>query len=145
MWMGWIYIPKISYTRFYQVDWPTSISLFNQTRRDCSLLFAYWSLCITHLFLLKGEEPPFCVSCDELLSLEHILLFCSDLIDIRKNILMLIRCRCCLTRFLRMSSSTFWKWLTCFVISYKFFGKKYTFGFNFELCMNEWVVFNMVF
>ena len=27
---------------------------------------------LTHLFLLKGEEPPVCVSCDELLSLEHI-------------------------------------------------------------------------
>ena len=28
----------------------------------------------------------FCVSCDELLSLEHILLFCLDLIDIRKKV-----------------------------------------------------------
>ena len=27
------------------------------------------------LFLLKGEEAPFCVSCDDSLSLEHILLF----------------------------------------------------------------------
>ena len=32
-------------------------------------------------------------------------------------------------------------------IFYKFFDKKYIFGFNFELfeCMNESVVFNMVF
>ena len=39
----------------------------------------------TYLFFLKGEGPPFCVSCDELLSLEHILLLCSDLIDIRQK------------------------------------------------------------
>ena len=30
---------------------------------------------VTQLFLLKGEGPPFCVSYDELLSLEHMLLF----------------------------------------------------------------------
>ena len=40
---------------------------------------------VTHLFLLKGEKTPLCVSCDELLSLEHILLFCSDLIVIIKK------------------------------------------------------------
>ena len=40
-----------------------------------------------HLFLLKGEEPPFCVCCNKPLSLEHILLFCSDLIDIIKIVL----------------------------------------------------------
>ena len=32
---------------------------------------------VTHLFLLKGEEPPSRVSCDEPLSLEHTLLSCS--------------------------------------------------------------------
>ena len=38
---------------------------------------------ITHSFLLKGEEPPMCIGCDELLTIEHILLTCSDLIKIR--------------------------------------------------------------
>jgi ribonuclease HI len=40
---------------------------------------------MTHSFLLKGEEPPVCIPCDELLTIEHMLLFCSDLIDIRER------------------------------------------------------------
>ena len=40
---------------------------------------------ITHSFLLKGEEPPMCIRCDELLTIEHILLTCSDLIEIRES------------------------------------------------------------
>ena len=37
---------------------------------------------VTILFIVEGEEAPFCVTRGEPLSLEHILLFCSDLIDI---------------------------------------------------------------
>ena len=48
-------------------------------------------------FLLKGEEPPVRIGCDELLTIEHILLTCSDLIEIREP---LYRCRplgiCCI-------------------------------------------------
>ena len=40
---------------------------------------------ITHSFLLKGEQQPVCIGCDELLTIEHILLTCSDLIEIREN------------------------------------------------------------
>ena len=40
---------------------------------------------ITHSFLLKGEEPPMCIGCDKLLTVEHILLTCSDFIEIREN------------------------------------------------------------
>ena len=36
-------------------------------------------------FLLKAEEPPMCIRCDELLTVEHILLTCSDLIEIRES------------------------------------------------------------
>ena len=32
---------------------------------------------ITHSFLLKGEEPPMCIGCDEVLTTEHILLTCA--------------------------------------------------------------------
>ena len=35
---------------------------------------------ITHSFLLKGEEPPMCIGCDELLTIKRILLTCSDFI-----------------------------------------------------------------
>ena len=46
---------------------------------------------ITHSFLLKGEEPTMCIGCDELLTIQHILLTlfiyftaCSDFIEIRE-------------------------------------------------------------
>ena len=40
---------------------------------------------ITHSFLLKGEEPPVCIRCDKRLTIEHILLTCSDFIEIRES------------------------------------------------------------
>ena len=40
---------------------------------------------ITHSCLLKGEELPMCIGCDELLTIQHILLTCSDLIEIRES------------------------------------------------------------
>ena len=36
---------------------------------------------ITHSFLLKGEEPPMRIGCDELLTIKHILLTNSDFIE----------------------------------------------------------------
>ena len=38
---------------------------------------------IIYSFLLKGEEPPVCIGCDERLTIEHILLTCSDLTETR--------------------------------------------------------------
>ena len=38
---------------------------------------------IINSFLLKGEEPPMCIRCDKRLTVEHILLICSDFIEIR--------------------------------------------------------------
>ena len=38
-----------------------------------------------HSFLVKGEDPTFCILCNELLSWEHMLLLCSDLIAIRER------------------------------------------------------------
>ena len=39
----------------------------------------------THSFLSKGEEPPTCIGCDELLTIEHILLTCPYFIEIRQS------------------------------------------------------------
>ena len=39
----------------------------------------------THSFLWKGEEPPVCIGCDELLTIKRILLTCSYLIEIRQS------------------------------------------------------------
>jgi len=38
---------------------------------------------ITHSFLLKGEQLSMCIGCVERLTIEHILLNCSDFIDTR--------------------------------------------------------------
>ena len=39
----------------------------------------------THSFLMKGEEPPVCIVCDERLTIKHILLTCSDFTDTRES------------------------------------------------------------
>ena len=40
---------------------------------------------ITHSFLLKGEEPPVGIGCDKRLTIEHVLLTCSDFIELRES------------------------------------------------------------
>ena len=42
-------------------------------------------LFFTHSFLLKGEEPPVCIGCDKCLTIENILLTCSDFNEIRES------------------------------------------------------------
>ena len=37
----------------------------------------------THAHLLKGEEAPYCYACDELETLEHLLISCIDLKEVR--------------------------------------------------------------
>ena len=61
------------------------LSSDKQERRDCDSPIAQWPFFITHPFLLKGEELPMCTGCDELLTIEHILLTCSDLTEIRER------------------------------------------------------------
>ena len=67
-------------------------------RRNCDIPIAHWPFFYPHSFLLKGEEPPMCIRCDELLTIEHILLTCSHLIEIRENC-KLNHCMCYSSRF----------------------------------------------
>ena len=39
----------------------------------------------THGFILRGEDPPFCVACDCPITVKHILLECADLLDQRNT------------------------------------------------------------
>ena len=39
----------------------------------------------THSYLLKGEERPFCHACDQADTVEHILISCADLIEVRRK------------------------------------------------------------
>ena len=59
-----------------------------QTNRKEETVIARLHIChsfITHSFLFKGEELPMCIGCDEFLTIEDILLTCSDLIEIRES------------------------------------------------------------
>ena len=56
-----------------------------QFKINCSGIKIDWGSFITHSFLLKGEEPPMCIGCDKRLTIEHILLTCSDFIEIRES------------------------------------------------------------
>ena len=40
---------------------------------------------LTHSFLLKGEELPMCIGCDEHLTIEYISITCSNLIETRES------------------------------------------------------------
>ena len=40
---------------------------------------------LTLSFLLKGEEPQMCIAYDERLTIEYILLTCSDFIEISES------------------------------------------------------------
>ena len=54
-------------------------------KKEETVIYIVHFLFIAHSFLLKSEEPPVCIGCDELLTVEHILLTCSDLIEIRES------------------------------------------------------------
>lgn len=41
---------------------------------------------LTHKYLLAGEDPPFCVSCHQILTVEHIFLHCVEFDDIRDGL-----------------------------------------------------------
>ena len=57
------------------------------TRRDgtvCARLrIGHWYL--THCYLLKGEPQPFCVSCNEALTINHLLTNCAEFADSRRK------------------------------------------------------------
>ena len=40
---------------------------------------------LTHSFLSKREVPPFCVACNAIIKIKHILIECADLVEVRKE------------------------------------------------------------
>ena len=39
----------------------------------------------SHSYLLKGEDPPHCIACDEPYTVKHVLISCVDLLEIRQK------------------------------------------------------------
>ena len=61
-------------------------SLSNRDRRREQLVLCRLRLghtYITHRYLLAGEDPPLCISCQENLTVEHILIHCAEYFDVR--------------------------------------------------------------
>ena len=46
---------------------------------------SYWSHFFNSFLSLKGEEPPVCIPCDQLCSIEHLLTGCVDSIEWRRQ------------------------------------------------------------
>ena len=40
---------------------------------------------LTHCYLLKGEDQPFCISCNEALTINHLLTNCAEFADSRRK------------------------------------------------------------
>ena len=68
---------------------------------------------ITPSFLLTGQEPPMCIGCDKRLTIEHILLTCSDFIEKERAILQLNHYVCCF-RIFPLGSFNFLKEINIF-------------------------------
>ena len=63
---------------------PVNLSIILTGREETVLFWLHIGHSyMTQCFMLKGEEPPFCILHYKLISLDHILLHCSDFIEIR--------------------------------------------------------------
>ena len=58
-----------------------------KTRRDQSVFkrCRIGHSCLTHEFLLKGEPPPECITCNCPLTIKHLLIKCVDFSDVRQR------------------------------------------------------------
>ena len=78
--------------------WPTLLTLQKVLTRNKPYPNRYdhtrWTVCarlcighsyLTHCYLLKGEPQPFCVSCNEALTINHLLTNCAEFADSRRN------------------------------------------------------------
>ena len=70
-------------------DLSASLPNFASTRKEETVLarLHIGHTCVTHNFLLKGEEPPWCFACDKTFSVRHFMSECADLVDLRERYL----------------------------------------------------------
>ena len=80
------HIQKISYIRF-NPKWMTPFRLMVDVdvRKQYYADYILVTLFKLIFYLLKGEEPPVCIPCDRLCSIEHLLTGCVDLIEWRRH------------------------------------------------------------
>ena len=67
----------------WQMSWNAAV--FNKLHRSNFARLRIGHTFITHLFLLKGEDWPLCIPCQEPFSVKHFLLDCTDFRIIRSR------------------------------------------------------------
>ena len=66
---------------------PDKLLSFCNTRKENTVLIRLHisHFYLTHSFILRKEEAPVCVACNVVLTVKHILIECTDLLEIRKK------------------------------------------------------------
>ena len=66
---------------------PNKLLSFCNTRKESTVLnrLHIGHSYLTHSFILRKKEAPVCVACNVLLTVKHILIECTDLLEIRKK------------------------------------------------------------
>ena len=66
---------------------PDKLLSFCNTRKESTVLnrLHIGHSYLTHSFILRKEEAPVCVACDVVLTVKHIFIECTDLLEIRKK------------------------------------------------------------
>ena len=71
--------------KFYR-NFQTNLSFCNTRKEDTALnrLHKGHSY-LTHSFILRKEEAPVCVACNAVITVEHNMTECADLLEIKKK------------------------------------------------------------
>ena len=66
---------------------PDKLLSFCNTRKENTVLsrLHFGHSCFTHSFILRKEEAPVCVASNAVITVQHILIECADLLVIRKK------------------------------------------------------------
>ena len=95
---------------------PLPLSLQNRKEQTVLCRLHIGHTYITHSFLLRGEEIPWCHACDSSLSVRHILTECTDITAERKRFL---NTRNLTSIFRNVSLSCIFQFLKCIGLYHK--------------------------
>ena len=75
--------------KFHEIlpKFPDKLLSFCKTRKENTVLnrLHIGHSYLTHFFILRKEEAPVCIACNVVLTVQHILIECADLLEIRKK------------------------------------------------------------
>ena len=134
--MGWISHKQIT-QYFTKIGWPTSILLFNQTKRDCSFSIKYRSLTCNSFIRVEGRGATFLclLRRTPFIGSQYTFLFGSDWYQ--RKVLQCKFTEGVVQRFLRIWCSTFSKRLI-FSTSYRFLIRNIHCFYFWNVWMYKW-------